>query len=68
MYVGEKTTLKVKKVKPTKASKKVIWKSSNKKVATISKAGRLKGKKKGSTKITASIGKLKKTMTVKVKG
>lgn len=46
----------------------VKWKSSNKKVATISKAGRLKGKKKGSTKITASIGKLKKTMTVKVKG
>lgn len=45
----------------------VKWKSSNKKVATISKAGKLKGKKKGSAKITASIGTLKKTMTVKVK-
>lgn len=45
----------------------VKWKSSNKKVATISKSGKLKGKKKGSTKITASIGALKKTMTVKVK-
>ena len=46
----------------------VKWKSSNKKVATISKAGKLKGKKKGSVKITASVGKLKKTMTFKVKG
>ena len=39
MYVGQKITLKVKKVKPAKASKAVSWKSSNKKVATVNSKG-----------------------------
>ena len=45
----------------------VKWKSSNTKIASISKTGKLKGKKKGSVKITASIGKVKKSITIKVK-
>lgn len=36
LTVGQKITLKVKSVKPAKASKKVTWKSSKKSVATVS--------------------------------
>ena len=57
-----KATLKVKKtlklkatVTPKKASnKKVIWKTSNKKIATVSSAGKVTAKKKGTAKITAT--------------
>lgn len=41
------------KVKGT--SKKVTWKSSNKKVATVSKNGKVTGKKKGTAVITAKV-------------
>lgn len=41
------------KVKGT--SKKVIWKSSNKKVAIVSKKGKVTGKKKGTAVITAKV-------------
>ena len=41
------------KVKGT--SKKVTWKSSNKKIAAISKNGKVNGKKKGSAVITAKV-------------
>ena len=47
LYVGAKFKLKVKKVKPKKASKKVTWKSSNKKILTVSKSGVVKAKKAG---------------------
>ena len=57
-------TLKL-KVKGTK--KKVKWKSSNKKVATVSKKGVVKGIKKGTCKITAKVGKKKLTCKVTVK-
>ena len=74
---GRKVTLKVKK-KP--AGSKILstkWKSSNKKVATVTKKGVVKAKKAGKTKITATVrykkGKTKKTkklsctITVKAK-
>ncbi len=62
--VGEKKTLKV-TVKPKKA--KLTWKSSKKKIATVSKKGVVKGKKKGTTKITVTSGKKKATCKVTVK-
>ena len=68
-------TLKLKaKVKATKgANKKLIWKSSNTKYATVSKDGKVKTMKTGKgrkVKITAMAtdgsGK-KKTVTIKIK-
>ena len=41
-------------VKPAKLSKKIKWKSSNKKIVKVSKNGTIKGLKKGSAVITAS--------------
>ncbi len=47
--------LKVKyKVAPSGANKGVKWKSSNKKIATVSKKGVIKAKKKGTVTITAT--------------
>lgn len=43
------------------------WKSSNKKVATVSKTGKVTAKKAGTAKITATIGKTRLTCTVNVK-
>lgn len=68
--VNGKVTVKVKSVSPSKASKSVTWKSSNKKVATVTSKGVVKGIKKGTVKITAtskSNKKVKKTITIKVK-
>lgn len=70
LTVGGKLTLKVKKVKPAKASKKVTWKTSKKTVATVSKSGVVKAKAEGTAKITAvskSNKKVKATCTIKVK-
>ncbi|MDO5590146.1 MAG: rhodanese-like domain-containing protein [Lachnospiraceae bacterium] len=44
----------VKSVKPSKASKSVTYKTSNKKIATVSSKGTVTGKKKGTVKITAT--------------
>ena len=55
-FVRIGTPLKL-KVKNTK--KKVKWKSSNKKIATVSKKGVVKGKKDGECYITAKVGKKK---------
>ena len=52
--VGQTVKLKVKK-----NSKKVKWKSSNKKIVTVSKKGKIKGKKAGKATVTAKIGKKK---------
>ena len=54
-------SVKLKKGKKVKlqvlnATGKVKWKSSNKKVATVSKKGVVKGKKKGKATITAKLG------------
>ena len=70
MTIGKKQTLKA-TVTPKKASSKaVVWKSSNKKVATVTSKGVVKGIKKGTVKITATSKadkKVKKTITIKVK-
>ncbi len=44
----------------------VKWKSSNKKIATVTKTGKLKAKKKGKVTVYASYGKLKTKCVVKV--
>ena len=64
LTVGSKFTLKIKKVKPAKASKKVTWKSSKKAVATVNKKGVVKAKKAGTAKITAISKKSKKVKAV----
>lgn len=50
VFVGKSKTLKVKGT-----SKKATWKSSNKKVATVSKTGKVTGKKAGTAVITATV-------------
>ncbi len=62
LFVGKSVKLKV---KGTKA--KVKWKSNKKKIATVSKKGKVKAKKKGTAKITARVGKKKLVCKVKVK-
>ena len=65
-----KVKVSVKSVKPSKASKSVTYKSSNKKIATVSSSGTVYGKKKGSVKITATSKKNKKvksTLKITVK-
>ncbi len=74
LYVGgpaskKKTKITV-KVKPAKASAKVTFKSSNKKVLTVTKKGVVTAKKKGTAKVTITSKvnkKLKKTIKFKVK-
>ncbi len=58
---GKSVTLKLKGTK-----KKPKWSSSNKKVATVSKKGKVTGKKAGNAKITAKVGKKKYVCKVKV--
>ena len=72
LYVGESATLKVTKVNPVKGSKAVIWKTTNKKIATVNAKGKVTAKKKGTVKITVVSKKNKKVkavckITVKVK-
>lgn len=67
MKVGKKLTLKV-KLTPSKAKTKLTWKSSNKKVATVSSKGVVKAKKPGKAKITVTTANGKKaTITITVK-
>ena len=62
-----KVKVSVKSVKPSKASKSVTYKSSNKKIATVSSKGSVIGKKKGTVKITATSKKNKKVKsTIKI--
>ena len=49
------------------AGVKVVWKSSKKKVATVSKKGKVKAKKPGKTTITAKVGKKKYKCKVMLK-
>lgn len=51
---------------PVRVQKNVRWKSANKKIATVTKSGKVKAKRKGKVKIYAYYGKVKKTCTVKV--
>lgn len=62
--------IKVKTVKPKKASKAVSYKTSNSKIASVSAKGIVKGKKEGTVKITVQSKankKLKKTVKITVK-
>jgi uncharacterized protein YjdB len=54
---------------PTNATNvtKITYSSSNKKVATVDKAGKVTAVKKGTTKIIAKVGSKKATVTVTVK-
>lgn len=62
VLVGKTYQLKVKGTK-----KKAKWTSSNKKVATVNSKGVITGKKAGTVKVIAKIGKKKYTCKVKVK-
>mgnify|MGYP004694279389 CR=1 FL=1 len=68
-----KTSATVKAGKTTKISAKatpsgkITYKSSNTKIATVSSKGIVKGKKKGTAKITVTCNGVKKVFTVKVK-
>lgn len=61
LVVGKTVKLKL------KHAKKVKWSSSNKKVATVSKTGKVKGKKKGKANIIAKSGGKKYVCKVTVK-
>ena len=63
---GKSYTLKP-KLSYTESPDKVTYKSSNKKIATVSKKGVIKGKKKGTATITIKSGKITKKCKVKVK-
>ena len=72
LTVGKKVKIKVKAVKPKKASKSVKYKSSNKKIATVSSKGVVTAKKAGKATITVTSKKNKKAkakvkITVKAK-
>lgn len=68
LKVGRTFKVKVKKVKPRKASKKVTFKTSAKKIATVSKKGVIKGVSKGKAIITVTSKSNKKAKAkVKVK-
>lgn len=54
LYTGKSYTLKVKSVKPAKASKSVSFKSSKKTVATVTSKGVIKAKKAGTATITVT--------------
>lgn len=52
--IGGKTKVSVKKTKPSKASRSVRWKSSNKKIAVVSSKGVVTGKWSGNLPIRQS--------------
>ena len=62
IYTGKTVTLKLKNNK-----NKVKWSSSNKKIATVSSKGKVKGKKTGKVTIIAKVGKKKYKCKVTVK-
>lgn len=62
LTVGKSITLKVKNAKG-----KIKWKSSNSKIASVSKRGKVTGKKTGKAKITATVNKRNYNCTVIVK-
>lgn len=64
VYVGKKVRLKVKN---KKKKDKVKWKVKNKKIASISKKGVIKGKKKGKTKVTCTVKRGRKKIVLKAK-
>lgn len=70
MQVGETKKLKVSLTPKNSQSKGIVWKTSNKKVATVSKTGDIKGVSKGSCTVSAVLkggNTVKCTVTVKAK-
>ena len=65
IYVGNTYKLKA-SFTPKKANKKVTWKSSNKKIVTVSSKGKLKAKKAGKATITVT-SKVNKKIKAKCK-
>ena len=63
---GKTYTLKVKKT-PANSDQKIIYASANKKIATVTSAGKIKGVKKGTTTITVKSGSITKKVKVTVK-
>lgn len=70
MKKGDRINLRVTQVTPASASKKVTWKSSNKKIASVSKSGQIRAKAKGKATITvrAKSGKAVAKCRIKVRG
>lgn len=66
MTVGQSKKLKVKGVSK-KQAKRIKWKSSKKKVVTVTKTGKLKARKAGKATITVKVGKKKLKCKVTVK-
>ena len=66
LKAGKKYKMKITAV-PKNTDEKISYKSSNKKVATVSTRGVIKGKKRGTTVITVSSGKYKRKCKVTVK-
>lgn len=67
MQVGDRMNLKVTQTTPSSASKKVTWKTSNKKLVSVSKSGVIRAKKKGSATITARSKNGKAAVKCKIK-
>lgn len=66
MTVGQSKKLKVKGISKKRA-KRIKWKSSKKKVVTVTKTGKLKARKAGKAVIIAKVGKKKLKCKVTVK-
>lgn len=66
MTVGQSKKLKVKGISKKRA-KRIKWKSSKKKVVTVTKTGKIKARKAGKATITAKVGKKKLKCKVTVK-
>ena len=63
MIKGQSRTLKITGLKK---GQKITWKSSNSKIVTVNKAGKLQAKAKGSATITGTVSKRKYTCKVTV--
>lgn len=67
-YIGKKTKLKIVVLRnDKKINAKIKWKSTNSKIATVSKKGVITGKKKGKTTIVATVSIGKKRIIKKCK-
>ena len=66
LQTGKKYKLKA-SFWPTRLKGKVKWSSSNKRIATVSKTGVVKARKKGKVRIYARYGSWRKSCLIKVK-
>lgn len=68
IYRGKSASLTItQKGKKTKPGKKYRYRVANKKIATVSAKGKVKGKKAGTTKVTLQKKSSKKKITIKIK-